>query len=124
MRLALLISEILTAARELKNKLFHEVLEKEYGSKADIKADDTADVVTTPAKETITEPEPLIVTTTIPETEVVEQLKGKGKKYSFTPDTPNISHDSYCKNNNATMPLHSRYHPRSFTMSFRSVIML
>ena len=76
-RLALLIHDLLTAARELKNKLFHETLEKEYRSKADIKAEDTADVVTTPAKETITEPEPPIVTTTIPETEVVEQLKSQ-----------------------------------------------
>ncbi|WP_172794653.1 MobA/MobL family protein [Acetivibrio ethanolgignens] len=38
-RLVLLISKILTAARELKNKLFHEALEKEYGSKAVIKAE-------------------------------------------------------------------------------------
>ncbi len=34
MRLVLLISKVRTAARELKNKLFHEALEKEYGSKA------------------------------------------------------------------------------------------
>ena len=47
-RLALLISKVLTAARELKNKLFHETLEKEYGSKTVIQAEDTADVVTTP----------------------------------------------------------------------------
>ena len=58
LRLALLISEILTAARELKNKLFHEALEKEYGNKAVIKAEDTADVVTAPTKETIKETEP------------------------------------------------------------------
>ena len=38
-KLALLISKILTAARELKNKLFHEALEKEYGSKAVVKAE-------------------------------------------------------------------------------------
>ncbi len=38
-KLALLISKVLTAARELKNKLFHEALEKEYGSKAVIKAE-------------------------------------------------------------------------------------
>ena len=37
--LALLTSKVLTAARELKNKLFHEALEKEYGSKAVIKAE-------------------------------------------------------------------------------------
>ena len=76
-RLALLISKILTAARELKNKLFHEALEKEYGSKAVIKAEDTADVVTAPAKETIIEPEPssVIVTATVPEAEVQEPPK-------------------------------------------------
>ena len=76
-RLALLIHDVLTAARELKNKLFHETLEKEYGSKADIKAMDTADIVTAPAKETLTEPKPpsVTVTATVPEAEVVEQPK-------------------------------------------------
>ena len=64
MRLALLISEVLKAARELKNKLFQEVLEKEYGSKAVIKAEDTADVVAAPAKEVITELEPSVATIT------------------------------------------------------------
>ncbi|MEY8395474.1 MobA/MobL family protein [Lachnospiraceae bacterium 45-P1] len=75
--LALLTSKVLTAARELKNKLFYEALGKEYGSKAVIKAEDTADVVTAPAKETITEPEPsnVTITATVPETEVVEQPK-------------------------------------------------
>lgn len=75
MRLALLISKVLTAARELKNKLFHEALEKEYGSKTDIKAVDTADVSTSPTKETITEPKPpsVTVTATVPKAEVVEQ---------------------------------------------------
>lgn len=77
MRLALLISKVLTAARELKNKLFYEALEKEYGSKAVIKAEDTADVVTVSAKETITEPEPpsITVTATVPKVEVVEKPK-------------------------------------------------
>ena len=77
MRLALLISEILTAARELKNKLFHEALEKEYGSKTVIKAENTANVVTAPAKETLTEPEPLVskITVNVPETKVIEQPK-------------------------------------------------
>lgn len=76
-KLALLISKILTAARELKNKLFHEVLEKEYGSKAVIKVEDTADVVSAPVKETITEPEPPIstITATVPKAEIVEQPK-------------------------------------------------
>ena len=74
-RLALLIHDILKAARELKNKLFYEALEKEYGSKAVIKADDTVEVVTTPAIEEITEHEPPVatITATVPETEVVEQ---------------------------------------------------
>ena len=35
MCLALLISEVLKAARELKNRLFHETLEREYGRKID-----------------------------------------------------------------------------------------
>ena len=35
MCLALLISEVLKAARELKNRLLHETLEKEYGRKID-----------------------------------------------------------------------------------------
>ena len=76
-RLALLISKVLTTARELKSKLFHATLEKEYGSKADIKTEDTANVVAAPAKETITEPEPPSVTViaTVPEAEVVEQPK-------------------------------------------------
>lgn len=76
-RLALLISKVLTAARELKNKLFQEAFEKEYERKAVIKAENTADVVTAPAKETITEPKPpsVTVTTTVPEAEVVEQPK-------------------------------------------------
>lgn len=76
-KLALLISKVLTAARELKDKLFRETLEKEYGSKADIKAVDTTDIVTVPAKETITEPKPpsVTVTATVLETEVVELPK-------------------------------------------------
>lgn len=75
--LALLTSKVLTAARELKNKLFHEVLEKEYGSKAVIKAEDTADVATAPAKEVITEHETPVatITETVLETEVIEQPK-------------------------------------------------
>ena len=78
-RLALLISKVLTAARELKNKLFHEALKKEYGSKAVIKAEDTTDVVTAPAKEEIVEPEPPVstITATVPETEIAEQPKLK-----------------------------------------------
>ena len=49
--------------------------EKEYGSKVVIKADDTVEVVTTPAIEEITEHEPSVttITATVPETEVVEQ---------------------------------------------------
>ena len=76
-RLALLIHDLLTAARELKNKLFHEALEKEYGNKTVIKAEDSADVVTAPAKEVITEHEPpvITITATVPETDIVEQPK-------------------------------------------------
>ena len=75
--LALLTSKVLTAARELKNKLFHDALEKEYGSKVVIKAENTADVVTAPTKETITEPKPssVTVTATVPEAEVQEAPK-------------------------------------------------
>lgn len=75
--LALLTSKVLTAARELKNKLFHEALEKEYGSKAIINAEDTADIVTASAKEEIVKPEPPVstITATVPETEVAEQPK-------------------------------------------------
>ena len=78
-RLALLIHDILTAARELKNKLFYEVLEKEYGSKAVIKAEDKASVVTAPAKEVITEHKPSVatITETVLETEVTEQSKSQ-----------------------------------------------
>ena len=76
-RLALLIHDLLTAARELKNKLFHEALEKEYGNKTVIKAEDSADVVTATAKEVITEHEPpvITITATVPETDIVEQPK-------------------------------------------------
>lgn len=76
-RLALLIHEVLTAARELKNKLFYEALEKEYGNKAVTKAEDTASVVTAPATEVITEPELQVspITATVPKPEVAEQPK-------------------------------------------------
>ena len=75
--LALLTSKVLTAARKLKNTLFHEALEKEYGNKAVIKAEDTADIVTAPAKKTITEPELPVspITATVPKPEVAEQPK-------------------------------------------------
>ena len=75
--LALLTSKVLTVASELKSKLFHEALEKEYGSMAVIKAEDTTEVITTPAKEVITEPQAPenTITATVPETEVVEQPK-------------------------------------------------
>ena len=73
MKLALLISKVLTAARELKNKLLHETLEKEYGTKATI----IEETITTPVTEKVKEPEPpkATVTTTVQETEVVEQPK-------------------------------------------------
>ncbi len=64
-------------ARELKNKLFHEALEKEYGSNDVIKAENTADVVIAPAKEVITKYEPPVatITETVHETEVTEPPK-------------------------------------------------
>ncbi len=76
-RLALLIHDVLKVARELKSKLFYEALEKEYRSKAVIKAEDTADVATALAKEVMTEHEPPVATiaTTVSEAEVVEQPK-------------------------------------------------
>ena len=76
-RLALLIHDILTAARELKNKLFYETLEKEYGNKAVTKTEDKASVVTAPVAEELTEPELSVntITATVPEKEVVEQPK-------------------------------------------------
>lgn len=79
MRLVLLISEVLTAARKLKNRLFHESLEKEYGSKSDIKTKDITDVVIAPAKEVIAEPEPPVATPTktVRKTEIVEQPKSQ-----------------------------------------------
>ncbi len=60
-----------------KNKLFHEALEKEYGSKAITKSEDTADVVTAPVKDVITESEPLSVTitATAPKAELIGQPK-------------------------------------------------
>ncbi|MDY3898689.1 MAG: hypothetical protein SOZ32_00515 [Bacilli bacterium] len=72
-----MISKVLTAARELKNKLFHEALEKEYGSNAVIKAENIVDAVIAPAKKSITEPKPPVNTiiTTVTETEVAEQPK-------------------------------------------------
>ena len=77
--LALLTSKVLTAARELKNKLFYETLEKEYGSKAVIKTEDTIEVATDPVTKVITEPKPpaASITATVPETEFVEQPKSQ-----------------------------------------------
>ncbi|MBE5954657.1 MAG: MobA/MobL family protein [Lachnospiraceae bacterium] len=60
MRLALLISKVLTAARELKNKLFHETLEKEYGTPATVKEETIITVDTTLVTEVAKEPEPQI----------------------------------------------------------------
>ena len=57
--------------------MFHEALEKEYGNKAVIKAEDTVDIVTALAKKTITEPELPVspITATVPKPEVAEQPK-------------------------------------------------
>ena len=62
---------------EKYNRLFHEVLEKEYGNKAVKKAENTAAVATAPAKEAPTEHEPPVstITATVLETEVVESPK-------------------------------------------------
>ena len=70
MRLALLISKVRTAARELKNKLFHESLEREYGTKVDI-MESVKTTDTTPVTEE-TKPEP---TATITKAEVIEVQK-------------------------------------------------
>ncbi len=76
-KLALLISKILTAARELKNKLFHAALEKEYGTKATVKEETITTIDTTPVTEEVKDPEPpkVTVTTNVQEAEVVEQSK-------------------------------------------------
>lgn len=73
-KLALLISKVLTAARELKNKLFHEAFEKEYGTQATVKEEIITTVDTTPVTEAAKEPEPpkVTVTTSVPKAEVVE----------------------------------------------------
>lgn len=57
--------------------MFHEALEKEYGNKAVIKAEDTVDIVTALAKKTITEPKLPVspITATVPKPEVAEQPK-------------------------------------------------
>ena len=54
---------------------FEVVPDTAYGTKTVIKAEDTADVATTLVTEVITEPEPPIITATIPETKTVEQPK-------------------------------------------------
>ena len=77
--LALLTSKVLTAARELKNKLFHENLEKEYGCKAEVKADNTTNFVTASVMEEVKEPESPTVTATAttPKVDVAEPPKPK-----------------------------------------------
>ena len=69
--------EYLKECYDNTTKVSDEALEKEYGSKAIIKTEDTADVVTTPAKKELTEPEPPVttITATVPKTEVVEPPK-------------------------------------------------
>ena len=76
-KLALLISKVLTAARELKDKLFHEALEKEYCTKATVKADAITTFEATLVMEEVKKNEPpkVKVTTTVPKAEVVEQTK-------------------------------------------------
>lgn len=64
--LKVLISKVLTAARELKNRLFHEALEKEYGSEANVKTENITNVDTVPVTEEVTVSEPSSVTITAP----------------------------------------------------------
>ena len=72
----LLISKVLTAARELKNKLFHEAIEKEYGNKADVKEESITNADITPVAEEVTKTEMTTVTeTTVTKTEVIEAPK-------------------------------------------------
>lgn len=77
MRLALLISKVLTAARALKDKLFQEALEKEYGTQVTVKEKTIITVDTTPVTEVAKEPEPqkATITTTVTKAEVVEPPK-------------------------------------------------
>ncbi len=77
--LALLISKVLTAAIELKDKLFHESFEKEHVTKATVKEETITTVDATPVMEEVKEPEPpkVIVTASVPKAEVAEQPKPK-----------------------------------------------
>ena len=77
MRLALLISKVLTAARALKDKLFHEALEKEYGTMATVKEETITTVDTTSVTEEVKEPVPpkVTITATVPKAEVAEPHK-------------------------------------------------
>ena len=70
MRLALLISKVRTAARELKNRLFQESVEQEYGTKVDV-TESVKTTDTTPVTNE-TKPEP---TVTITKAEVIEAPK-------------------------------------------------
>ena len=70
MRLALLISKAITAARELKNKLFQESLEQEYGTKVVIMESVKTTDTTLVTEETKSE-----LTTTITKAEVIEAPK-------------------------------------------------
>ena len=76
-KLALLTSKVLTAARELKDKLFNETLEKEYGNKVDIKTDNTTNAVISPVKEdrAISKTTSVTVTATVPKVAIAEPLK-------------------------------------------------
>lgn len=77
MRLALLITKVLTAARALKDKLFHEALEKEYGTKVTVKEETITTIDTTPVTEVAKKPEPPkdTITASVPKAEVVEPPK-------------------------------------------------
>lgn len=72
-----MISKVPTTARALKDKLFHEALEKEYGTQTTVKEETITAVDTTPVMEVAKEAEPpkATVTTTVTEAEVVEPPK-------------------------------------------------
>ena len=77
--LSLLISNVLTAAMELKDRLLHESFEKEHGTKTTVKEEVITTVEATPVMGEIKEPEPskAIVTASVPKEEVAEQPQPK-----------------------------------------------
>lgn len=78
-KLALLISKVPTAARELKNKLLHKSFEKEHDTKTTVKEEAISTVDATPVMKEVKEtvPPKAIVTASVPKAEVTEQPKQK-----------------------------------------------